>query len=154
MYFLTIVLLMFVFPIASVLTEFIFFRSNAEVVFLIGKWFVFWAVGVRLFLAGMRQSLNPRFTAEEIFGIKADEPLIIVQELGFANLSIGLLGIITIFNGLWIMPSAIAGCLFYGLAGIRHLTKKERNPFERGAMLSDLFIFIVLIIYFFVAITD
>jgi hypothetical protein len=59
----------------------------------------------------------------------------------------GLLGIGTIFNSLWIMPSAIAGGLFYGLAGIRHLTKKERNLFENRAMLSDLFVFIVLLIY-------
>jgi hypothetical protein len=32
---------------------------------LVGKWFVFWAaVGVRLGLAGLRQILQPSFTAE------------------------------------------------------------------------------------------
>jgi hypothetical protein len=152
MYFLMIVLLMFIFPIASVLTEMFLFKSPVGIALLIGKWFVFWAVGIRLFLAGLRQSATPQFTAEQIFGIKTNEALIIVQELGFANLSIGLLGISTIFNGLWIMPSAIAGGLFYGLAGIRHLAKKERNLHENSAMLSDIFIFIVLLIYFIEAI--
>lgn len=152
MYFLMIILLMFVFPISSALTELLIFESTAGIAFLIGKWFVFWAVGIRLFLAGLRQSVRPRFTAEQIFGIKSNEPLIMVQELGFANLSIGILGISTIFNSSWIMPAAIAGGLFYGFAGIRHLMRKERNRFENSAMFSDLFVFIVLVMYFIEAI--
>jgi hypothetical protein len=33
---------------------------------LLGRWFVFWAVGVRLLTAGIRQIAQPRFTAETI----------------------------------------------------------------------------------------
>ncbi len=147
MYILTVILLMFVFPIASVLTEIFLFKSASGAMFLIGKWFVFWAVGIRFFLAGLRQSLNPEFTAEKIFEIKGSEPLVIVQELGFANLSMGLLGIVTIFNGNWIVPSAIAGGLFYGLAGIKHITRKGKNLIENVATFSDLFMFLILLIY-------
>jgi hypothetical protein len=146
-YFLTIILLMFIFPIASVLVETFLFKSAAGIIFLIGKWFVFWAVGIRLFLAGLRQSIDPKFTAEQIFGIKSSEPLVIVQELGSANLSIGILGISTILNSIWIVPSAITGGLFYGFAGIRHLTTKKKSLLEDNAMISDLFVFIVLLIY-------
>jgi hypothetical protein len=147
MYLLMIVLLMFVFPILSILAELFVFRSTAGIILLIGKWFVFWAVGVRLFTAGLRQALQPQFTAEKILGIKGSEQLIIVQELGFANLSMGMLGMLSILNGTWVLPAAIVGCLFVGLAGIRHIFSKERNPLENSAMLSNLIVSFVLITY-------
>ena len=84
--------------------------------------------------------------------MKSKEPLVIVRELGFANLSIGVLGLSTIFRGSWIMPAAIAGGLFYCFAGIGHLMKKNRNRLENSAMFSDLFAFLVLLICFIAAI--
>ncbi len=147
MYILTVVLLMFVFPIVSIFAEMFFFKSSVGTIFLIGKWFVFWGVGIRLFSAGLRQSLDPKFTAEQIFEIKSTEPLVIVQELGFANLSMGLLGIVTMLNHNWILPSAVAGGLFYGLAGAKHLTRKGRNLIENVATFSDLLMFIILLMY-------
>jgi hypothetical protein len=147
MFLLMIILMMFVLPIASILTESFFFPSSAGILFLIGKWFVFWAVGVRLFTAGLRQALNPRFTAEKILGIKDSEPLLVVQELGFANLSMGLLGISSLLNTGWILPAAIVGGLFIGLAGMRHILSKERNLLENSAMVSNLIIFAILLGY-------
>ena len=147
MYVLTVVLSMVVFPIASILIEVLFFQSTTDLVLLIGKWFVLWAVGVRLFLTGLCQVITPQFTTEQILGIKSKEPFIIVQELGFANLSFGVFGIITILNGNWNIPAAIVGGLFYGLAGIRHIVTKERNHLENIAMVSNLFVFIVLLVY-------
>ena len=140
-------LVMFVFPIASILAESFLFRSNAGILLLIGKWFVFWAVGVRLFTAGLRQSFNPRYTAETILGIKGNEQLIIVQELGFANLCMGILGISSLLNGSWILPAAIVGGLFIGLAGIRHIFSKNRNVLENTAMISGLIVFVILLTY-------
>ena len=148
MYTLIVILLMFVLPIISILVEIFLFKTASGIIPLIGKWFVFWAGGIRLFTAGLRQAITPQFTAEAIFGIKSSEALIIVQELGFANLSIGTLGIATIFKSAWVMPAAIAGCLFYGFASIRHLIKKEKNYLENVATISDLFIFIVMLAYF------
>jgi hypothetical protein len=144
--YIVIVLLMFVLPIMSIFSE-IWFRGTGNIIFLIGKWFVFWAVGVRLFSAGLRQAITPRFTAKEIFEIEDDKPLQVVQELGFANISIGLLGICAVLNAGWIAPAALAGGLFYGLAGLRHSIEKEKNPLEKFVMLSDLLIFIILLIY-------
>ncbi|MBU2552230.1 MAG: hypothetical protein KKB20_27715 [Proteobacteria bacterium] len=140
MYLSIIILLMFVCPIVSIVVEAFFFRGTPGISLLIGKWLVFWAVGIRLFSAGLRQVVTPEFTAEKIFGIEGAQPLVIVQELGFANISLGLLGIVSIFNLIWISPAAIAGGLFHGLAGLRHLTRKKRNFSENWAMLSDLFI--------------
>ncbi|HTY57195.1 MAG TPA: DUF6790 family protein [Bacteroidota bacterium] len=147
MFILMIIALMFVFPALSILVEMAVFRSDAGFVFLMGKWFVFWGVGIRLFSAGLRQSLQPRFTAEQIFGISDPEPRAIVRELGFANLSIGVLGIISLLNGMWILPSAIAGGVFYGLAGAQHAVSHGRNRLENAAMISDIFMCIVLVFF-------
>lgn len=151
MYYLTVALLMFVFPIASILIEILGFKAPAALVLVLGKWFTFWAVGARLFLAGLRQTIQPRFTAETILGIKGDAPLHVVQELGFANISIGVIGLVSIFSGAWVMPAAIAGCLFYGFAGARHVVQRNRNALENTAMVSDLFIFVVLAAYVIIA---
>jgi len=146
-YILIVISLMFVFPIISIITEIFFFKSASGTIFLVGKWFVFWGVGMRFFTGGLRQSITPKFTAEKIFEFKTSEPLVIIQELGFANLSLGMLGILTIFNSSWIMPSAIVGCMFYCMAGIKHLTRKERNLSENVAAYSDLWMFLVLLVY-------
>jgi hypothetical protein len=144
MYLAVIILLMGILPALSVIIEFYILHSSADLMFLIGKWFVFWGVGVRLVLAGLRQIANPTFTADVIFGVKEKAALTIVQELGFANLSIGLLGVLALVRSEWIVPAAMTGGLFYGLAGIKHLIKGERNRTENIAMVSDLFIFLVL----------
>ena len=92
----------------------------------------------------MRQVANPTFTAEIIFAVKEKAAPTIVRELGFANLSIGLIGVLALLRSDWITPAAIAGALFYALAGIKHLIKGERNGAENIAMISDLFIALVL----------
>lgn len=144
MYRAVVVLLMGVLPLGSILVEFGLHPAGADGVALVGKWFVFWSVGVRLLLAGLRQIVNPAFTAETIFAVKDRAAFIIVQELGFGNLSIGLVAALTLIQPQWIVPAALAGGLFYGLAGFRHLAKGDRNANENIAMVSDLFIFIVL----------
>jgi hypothetical protein len=42
---------------------------------LIGKWFLFWAAGVRLMLAAFRQLFQPEFTARQIFKIEDADAL-------------------------------------------------------------------------------
>lgn len=143
MYLAMIILLMGILPAISVLIEFGILHG-ADPLLLIGKWFVFWGVGMRLMLAGLRQIANPTFTADAIFGVKEKAALTIVQELGFGNLSIGLLGALALVRTQWIVPAAITGGLFYGLAGIKHLIKGHRNRTENIAMVSDLWIFVVL----------
>ena len=154
MYYLMVALLMFVLPVGSIMIELLLFKGASTLIPLVGKWFAFWAVGGRLLLAGLRQAIQPRFTAETILGIKGNEPLQLVQELGFANIAIGTIGIISIFNGSWVMPSSIAGCLFYGLAGARHIVKGKRGTAENTAMVSDVFIFIVLLAYIIIQVAS
>ncbi len=142
MYLAMIILLMGALPIASIAVEFAV-RGGADIMSLIGKWFVFWPVGLRLILAGLRQVADPKFTAGTIFGVKDQAALTIVQELGFGNLAIGTLGALSLIRE-WIVPAALAGGLFYGLAGVKHALRHDRNAIENIATASDLFIFVVL----------
>jgi len=147
MYLLSLVMFLAVLPLASIGLDHFVFRSSLPLFFLVGKWFAFWAVGIRLFLAGLRQLLQPRFTAEKIFGLTTDEPLPIVRELGIANFSMGILGILTLAKPAFLASIALLAAIFYGVAGLRHLTDPHKNLLQNAAMLTDLFASLVLIAY-------
>jgi hypothetical protein len=119
-------------------------HGGADPAWAIARWFVFWSVGVRLILAGVRQIANPEFTARTIFQVGEPAALKIVRELGFANFSLGVLGVSAIFNRNWVLAAAIAGGLFFGLAGVQHATHSGRNRLQTIAMISDLWLFLVL----------
>jgi hypothetical protein len=131
--------LMLVLPIASIVLD----DAPLSAV-LVGTWFVFWAVGIRLLLAGIRQIVQPRYTAKTILGIESDDSLVLVRELGFANVAIGCIGAASLVVDGWWKPAAIAGAIFYGLAGINHTRHPGRNRLQNIAMVSDLFIAVVL----------
>lgn len=136
---LTVVLLtMLILPAASVLIERWTGAGSASLWSLIGKWFVFWGVGVRLFIAGVRQIWKPELTATGIFGVTDKAAFPLAQELGFWNLTIGLIAIASLKRPEWTVPMAIAGMLFYALAGFLHTTNKDRGFSEDVAMISDL----------------
>ena len=147
MYFVAIVLLMLVAPAASVAVEAASAPTAPDLIWLVGKWFTFWAVGVRLFVAGLMQTFRPQFTARSIFGIENGGALAIVREVGFGNLAIGALGLASLAMPLWVVPAAIAGGLYYGLAGLGHVFRKGRDLKEQLALFSDLAIFLLLAIY-------
>jgi len=115
--------------------------------FLVGKWFIFWAIGIRLFTAGFKQATNPAFTLENIFDIQNKESQVVVRELGFANICMGFLGIISLFIEQFRLSAAITGGLYFGLTGLLHVFKKRDNKNETFAMVSDLFIFILMLVF-------
>jgi len=146
-YIAVIVLLMFAFPVAGVVIESWALHDPAPVLTLVGKWFVFFAVGVRLLLAGLRQYFEPQFTAKAIFGLEGGEALPIVRELGVANIATGVVGVLSLARPDFVLPVAIAAAIFYGLAGLGHVSRAERNAKETLAMASDLFAFAALAAY-------
>lgn len=146
-YLAVVVLLTVVFPAASAVAEYFLRGASNGFTFVIGKWFIFWAVGIRLLLAGIRQILNPAFTARAIFDIDHEPSLAIVRELGFANLCGGLVGVISLVLPGWRLVSAFASGLYFGIAGINHCVKKAATLNETVATISDLFIFAALAAY-------
>lgn len=136
---------MFLFPIASIAADAT--MSGAVIAFpLVGKWFVLWSVGVRLLLAGLRQIFQPAYTAREILGIRGEEPLVLVRELGFANFAVGTLGLVSFLRADWQLAGALTGGIFYLLAGVNHVVRRHRNRLENVAMASDLFVGLILLV--------
>jgi hypothetical protein len=141
MYLVLVLALMVVAPVGSVIAELLVGGGNVDLALTAGKWFTFWGVGVRLFIAGLSQTLRPEFTAQNILGGKSDASAnLVVQELGFANLAFGLVGVLTLPIPGWLVPGALAGGLFLGLAGIRHIAKPHKNTKEVVATLTDLLV--------------
>lgn len=138
MHLVVVLLTMLVLPVASVLIERWTGSGSANLWQLVGKWFVFWGVGVRLLIAGARQIVKPELTATGIFGVTDKAAFPLAQELGFWNLTIGLIAIASIKRPEWVAPMAIAGMLFYAMAGALHVTNKQRGFSENVAMASDL----------------
>jgi hypothetical protein len=146
-YIIVVSLLTFIFPAIGFIVDHLISKDRFTFE-LFCKWFVFSAVGLRLFLAGIRQITKPSFTAKEIFHIESPESFPIVRELGFANLCFGLVGIISLFSADWGIVSAFASGLYFGIAGLQHLIKKPVGKNETFALWTDLIIFVLLLIYF------
>ena len=136
---------MIVIPIVSFLIE---KPQHSETIEQLGKWFIFWGIGIRLFIAGIIQVLKPSVTAS-ILGVDRSAS-VIVRELGFANLLFGLLGIFSLFNPNLRM-AATAGGFYMGIAGIYHMIRYDRRTGkeEAVAMFSDLWILVVVLVYCF-----
>lgn len=144
MYSWLVILATAVMPIVSIVLEPMPSPDAAGFVAQVGRWFVLWAVGIRLFLAGIKQSTNPAFTAEKILGIKDPAAFVAIQELGFANLSLGAAGILSLqFTG-WVVPVAFIAAIFLALAGIKHLQRGSHTRNETVAMVSDLALALIL----------
>jgi len=148
MYVPMVIALMLALPLISIVAQILLTDHgalhSASYLVVVAKWYAFWAVGVRLSLAGLRQIIQPRYTAETILGFKGAEALFFVRELGFANVAMGSVGIASLFAPSWATPAAMLGAIYYGLAGIAHCFHKGRNQLENVALVSDLFAALVL----------
>jgi len=149
-YILGVSVLTFILPLAAAIVENLVRPGSTFSFDLIGKWFIFSAVGLRLLAAGIKQIKDPAFTAKQIFQIEAAEVLPVVRELGFANLCFGLVGIVSVFLPQWRIVSAFASGIYYGIAGVQHLVKKPAGINELFALVTDILIFAVLAVYFVV----
>ena len=138
MHLVIVVLTMLALPLVSILIELRASVGGPGLWPLIGKWFVFWGVGIRLAIAGGRQIIRPELTATGIFGVTDKAAFPLAQELGFWNLAIGVVAIATLKWPDWLVPVALAAALFYGMAGALHVASGDRNFAASTAMISDL----------------
>jgi hypothetical protein len=150
MYVFIVIVLMLALPLISIVAQIILSDhgtpQGAWYLAVLAKWYVFWAVGARLSLAGLRQIIQPRYTAETILGFKGTDALFFVRELGFANVAMGSVAIASLLAPSWVTPAAMLGAIYYGLAGIIHCFHTGRNKLENVALVSDLFAAVVLVI--------
>lgn len=151
LYELSVIAFLLLIPIIGSIIEIFVLKSDLKTGGLMLKWFVFSGVGLRLFTAGLKQAGNPGFTAKEIFKLNDDSSLPIVREIGLANISFGVIGLLSFFLPEFRLAAAVSGGLYFGLAGFAHLFRNEKRKKEQLAMISDLFIFAVLLVLIFIS---
>lgn len=144
MYYGLVAALMFALPLLSVGSEAAWSGAVLGPA-LIAKWFAFWSVGLRLLLAGVRQIVQPTYTAKEILGMSSGESVLLVRELGFANAAMGTVAVVSMLMPSWRLAASLTGGVFYVLAGANHVLQPHRNKLESVAMISDLFVGVVLL---------
>jgi hypothetical protein len=143
-YLLIISALMLLLPAGSCIAEALL-RGAPLSIALAAKWFVFWSVGVRLLSAGAKQIWQPEYTARAILKLKSDDALLVIRELGFANVAMGSLGMASLVFSAWRPAGALVGGVFYGLAAVNHIMQAHRGRLENIAMVSDAFAAVVLL---------
>lgn len=110
------------------------------------KWFVFWALGVRGLTAGLMQAFNPSYTADFLLQIKMSDYLV-VRELGFCNIGMGTLGILSLSREKYRKPAAVCEGIFILGATILHIIRIEHINFaEFISLTSNVFIVTVSIL--------
>ena len=144
MYIAVVALTMLILPVLSIFIDH-GLHPDPPIVLLVGRWFVFWGVGVRLALAGLRQFFQPEFTAKQIFQSSSPDVLPLVRELGVANFSASVVALLSLGMPSFVLPAAISAGIFYGVAGVRHIMGRHRSRNENVAMVSDLLMSAVLI---------
>lgn len=110
----SVILFFYTLPAISIIIN-LMSREDKFMIETIVKWCVFWGVGLRLFTCGLKQSLQPSFTANDIFGAYDEKAYPIVRELGFANICTGLCGIISLFSEKFRIAAIMSGGLYYFL---------------------------------------
>ncbi|MFF9563919.1 hypothetical protein ACF1AJ_11265 [Leifsonia sp. NPDC014704] len=144
-YFILVIAQTVVLPIISATIELLV--VGGDPVLALGKWWVFWGVGTRLFVAGIVQVSGNGPTAA-ILG--APTPSVqekqLARELGTANIGMGAAGLLALVPG-WSLPAGAAGGIFLLIAGAMHVAKKNKGAQENLATWTDLLVGAVIILF-------
>ena len=133
-------------PIAAAATESRFDQASLTWT-IYWKWFIFWGVGIRLFFKGVKLASTPQFTGLSLSSFKNRESYLLLLELGFANMALGSMGILSVINDQWRLIAAIAGAIYFGLADMLRLLKKPAGRHERVALVYNVLVFVGLVAY-------
>jgi len=144
-YFIGVILQTIVLPIVSGTIELAATGGNPVEVY--GRWWVFWGVGTRLLVAGVVQLVRPETTAA-ILGseMPAESELQVARELSTANIGMGLAGLLALIPG-WAAVAGVAGGVFLLIAGLLHVTKRNKNAQESLATWTDLLVGVVALVF-------
>jgi hypothetical protein len=151
-YFMMVFGITVLFPLILVINEIITTGVQLSLL-LVAKWFVFSALGLRLFAAGLIQLFRPSFTAQKIFMITDSKATELVQELGVHNVLMGIVGMLVIVFPQHTLAIAAFTGSYFGVAGILHATRKCRSTNQTIAMIFDLVIALVVVIFLLCGLT-
>ena len=115
------------------------------------KWFLFWGLGIRLFFKGVKLASTPQSTGLSLSSFKSRDSYLLLLELGFANMALGAMGILSVINDQWRLIAAIAGAIYFGLSDMLRLVKKPGDRHELVALGYNLLAFAGLVAYLITA---
>ncbi len=144
----SVLLLMFTFPALSLWIEFVT-REVVLTPLLIGKWFIFWGMGIQLTLSGATQLLLPGGALRKRFGLTGRGSFPLVREYGILSLALGVVAITSLFREEYRPAAALAGALFFGLRSGCAVIGKPGTGAELILFLTDLVLFSLILLYLF-----
>ncbi len=136
------------FPLCSVVGEYMI-AATAIDPGLIAKWFIFWGLGICLLVKGVVQLTIPRFAAFYSYhsiNLKNRE---IVKQLGILNISIGALGVFSLFNEQAQQTAAFTAVIYFGLTTLWHFFRKADPAYEIISLVTDLLLFSTSLLFLF-----
>lgn len=99
------------------------------------KWFSFWVLGFGAISVGLMQSLNPAYTAS-LLNVQTSD-MIVIRELGCAQIGMGILGLLAIKFHSFRKPAAISYGLFILGAVILHVARLGHINADEIVSLAD-----------------
>jgi hypothetical protein len=135
-------------PVLSIIINLIInYQKNITEKFyeVIGKWFIFWSLGIRLVIAGLMQLVNPAYTNNLLQLGLSD--FIIIRELGLANLSIGLLCTISFIKKSLQGYVCLYMFIYFTGASILHILRIGSINFDEFITLITNVILVIIALY-------
>lgn len=108
------------------------------------RWLHFSVMTCGSFSAGIMQTLCPQFTASMLQ--LPEEAYIIIQELGYAAIGIGVVNVLALKFPKWRAPGSLARGIFILLCTINHFTRTmTMNLSEILAVIVDVWIIVIAV---------
>lgn len=132
-------------PLICILIEIAVFKRQSKAIIFKNtflKWLCFWVVGFNAISVGVMQAFNPVYTANLLCVTMSD--FIVVEELGLAQLGIGIVALLSLKWVKFRKPAVMAyGIFIFGCTVIHFLRFPVINMGEIISTLNDIWILIV-----------
>ncbi|PVD52239.1 hypothetical protein DC498_10980 [Terrimonas sp.] len=129
-------------PVLSVIAEHQFHHTDVNTI-LVGRWFIFWTVGIRLLVAGFTQVITAHRQGNTIL-LRGDPNGDTRKIIGLVKILLAGLGFLCMINNEWSLLAAITVGLYIGLAGFQHDFKKPITWEDWIYMIYDLLVFLMI----------
>lgn len=129
-----------VLPLVSAAVEYHFTKTGMSAV-LVGKWFIFWTVGIRFLVAGFTQVIRQGRGALILQG---DTTGGFGKVLGLVKMLLAGMAFLCVMKDSWSLLAAITVGVYVGLAGFQHDFKKPNTAEGWISMVYDMIVFTVI----------
>jgi hypothetical protein len=135
-------LLLAILPLLSVAGEQHFVNASISII-LLGKWFLFWTIGVRLMVKGFAQVIRSVRNGNSSL-LNRDETGDFTKMLGLAKMALAGMGFLCVVNDQWSLLATITVGVYLGLTGFQHDFKRPTTTRGWMSMSYDFLVFTVI----------